>query len=439
MLFIKQKSPILFNMTKTLNNDIKSIVQRQRLDTLDRGVFNAVAREATQRLVDVLDSSLVKAILGPRRSGKSTLALLALRNKRFGYINLEDELIPSAIDGDELVAAIDAVYGDVDYYLFDEIQNLERWEQFINRIHRQRKNIIITGSNSKLLSDELASALTGRHIAIQLLPLSYKELSDAKELQPNLDFERYLVQGGFPDVVLHNENYRNYLRSLWDSVVLKDILKRYRVKNLAGLNGVLSLMIGSMGSRFSARSLERALNGLVSIASIQKFIYYARQAYLAFDLPCFSLKAKLRNKADRKAYLIDNGFYSAMRVGASKDWSKYLENLVFIELLRRGFEPGLDLFYYLTASGYEVDFLLRRGHTNIELVQVSWDLSSQKTLQREVRSLIQASKELNLKSLTVITRALEREISSDGLVIRVVPIEKWLTQDVGSNRIGPNY
>lgn len=416
-------------MSAIINVDLKSIVQRQKREVVASNLTGAIEREAIKKLTATLDSSLVKAILGPRRSGKSTLALLALQGKKFGYLNLEDELIPSSLDGDEIIEAIDAVYGDVDYYLLDEIQNLDRWEKFVNRIHRQRKNLIITGSNSRLLSEELASSLTGRHISIQLLPLSFKELLTAyghRETKPI--FDRYLKEGGFPDVVLHNENYQNYLKALWDSVILKDILKRHKIKNIVGLNSVLSLLLTSMSSKFSGRSIERALNGSVSIASIQKFIRYARQAYLVFDLTCFSLKARQRINTDRKAYLVDNGFFSAIRVSASEDYSKYLENLVFIELLRRGFEPSLDLFYYMSSEGYEVDFLLRRGHKNTELIQVSWDISAQKSLQREVRSLLKAAAELKVNRLTIITRNEERTLDTDGTQIDVIPIENWLLE-----------
>lgn len=378
---------------------------------------------------EALGSSLVKVIAGPRRSGKSTLGFQLLQDRSFAYLNFEDDsLYKYDINSDELIEALEGVYGKTEFLFFDEIQNFPQWESFINKLHRRGRNIVITGSNSRLLSRELGSALTGRHLLFELLPFSFPEilagLPNEKASDAEL-FERYLVWGGFPEVVLAGVDPASYLKTLFDSVVLRDIVTRHRIRSSTALHDLLSLMINNAAARFSARCLERTL-GSLSTATIQKFIAYSRDAYLMQDLQPYSFKTKLRVKADRKIYAFDNGFVSANSQPASSNISRLLENLVFVELTRRGFRANIDLFYYQTGSGTEIDFLLRKGSKNLELVQVSQDLSALKTRERELRALYQAAQELNVKTLTIVTINTEEIIQESGIEVQVVPCYKWL-------------
>lgn len=380
---------------------------------------------------EALRSSLVKVIAGPRRSGKSTLGFQLLQDKSFAYLNFEDDsFYKHDINSDELVEVLEVVYGKTEFFFFDEIQNFPHWESFINKLHRRGRNIVITGSNSRLLSRELGSALTGRHLLFELLPFSFPEVLAGKQNETSNDaelFERYLVWGGFPEVVLAGVDPASYLKTLFDSVVLRDIVTRHRIRSSTALHDLLSLLINNAAARFSARSLERSL-GSLSTATIQKFISYSREAYVIQDLQPYSFKTKLRVKADRKIYAFDNGFISANSQPASSNISRLLENLVFVELTRRGFRANIDLFYYQTSSGTETDFLLRQGSKNLELVQVSQDLSALKTRERELRALCQAAQELNVKHLTIVTMKTEDVIQEPGMEIRVVPCRKWLQQ-----------
>lgn len=388
-----------------------------------------VPRQLAATLSKALSSRLVKVITGPRRAGKSTLAFQVLAGKRFAYLNFEDDALRGDFSSDELVEAIDAVHGETDFLFFDEIQNYPHWESFINKLHRRERNVLVTGSNSRLLSRELGSALTGRHLSFELLPFSYQEylqgtgtgMADDSEV-----FQRYLIWGGFPEVVLGAVDPASYLRTLFDSVVLRDIVSRHRVRAATSMHDLLHLLMNNAASRFSARSLERSL-GALSTATIQKFIGYCREAYLVQDLQPYFFKPRLRIKADRKLYAYDNGFISARSQPATRNDSRLLENLVFVELVRRGFKPNMDLFYYQTRSGAEVDFLVRRGSENLELIQVTQNLSSLKTREREIRALRQGAEELKSRRLTVITLDTEERVREAGAEINIIPCRKWLT------------
>lgn len=406
---------------------LRNIVRRQKGEIADLYSRDFVERSKTVQLVEQLKSPLIKVVIGPRRAGKSTIVLQALQDERFAYLNFEDESMPEIEDGDLIVDALNSVYGEVDFYFFDEIQNLNRWEQFLNRLHRQGKNIIATGSNAKLLSEELASSLTGRHLEIEVLPLSFKEVSVIKSDQETY-FKEYLIKGGYPEIVYKNANHQSYLETLWDSIILKDIAKRKKVRNISSLTDVLNLSLTTMTSRYSVESLVRALNNDVSAPSVKKFLSYGGEAYLISELNQFSIKPKVRIKSDRKLYCIDNGFYSAKSVTYSDNYGVMLENLVFNELRSRGCKPNLNLFYYQTKSGHEVDFLLRSGHINQELLQVCYSMSSLRTKEREFRALVEASDELALSNLTVVTKDEEGEEKIKGKTINIVPAIKWLTE-----------
>ena len=407
-----------------MNDLIQNVAQSQRLEIESLTARPLIRRTKIEELRKALRTPLIKVISGPRRAGKSTLALQALDNHRFAYLNFEDERLPSDIDGDALVGALDRVYGKVDYYFFDEIQNLLHWEKLLNRLHRLGKNVIVTGSNARLLSLEFGAALTGRYVAVELLPLSLKEIASHEALTSGTVAD-YLKEGGFPEVVMKTAAGTNYLSALWDAIVLKDIVQRHKIRQVTALRNLLTLALTSMGSRYSTDSLTRSLKGEISAPTTKKFLSYASEAFLIFELSLFHPKPRRRLKSDRKAYTVDNGFFSAKHVGVFDDAGKLLENLVFIELMRRGFKPNLDLFYYETKRKQEVDFLVRDGVKNCELLQASYSLGQQKTRDRECRALVQAANELDVSELTIVTMNERKDERYDGKQIRVVPLKEW--------------
>ncbi len=409
-----------------MNDLLVNIVKKQKLEIEKFKEKELIERFAISTLTKNLDSQLIKVILGPRRSGKSTLAMSALVSKQFAYFNFEEDDLPKNTNSNDLVDALKHVYGEIDYYFFDEIHLLPRWEQFLNKLHRNNQNIIVTGSNSNLLSDEFATSLTGRHLCIEIFPFCYKEIFNSASGE--YDIKKYLEYGGFPDVATGKVDYRIYLSTLWDSIILKDIVRKNNIRNVQGLNDTLDLCLAGLCSRFNVDSLSRQLNGDVSSPTIKKFIKYAEEAYLISELQAYNFKPRVRIKSDRKLYTVDNGFYNARTVMSSPNLGILLENAVFNELRIRGYKTNHSLFYYITKSGFEIDFLIRKGHTNIEAIQVAPTLSMLKTREREFRALYEISKELNVNKLTVITLGEEQVETYKDIKIEIVAAKTWFSK-----------
>jgi len=319
--------------------------------------------------------------------------------------------------------------------LFDEIQNLPQWELFVNRLHREGYHLVLTGSNANLLSRELATALTGRHIPIEILPFDFKEFLRAKQYDVSSEhvllpkekgnllslLAQYLESGGYPDVVVKNLDPGEYLNILFDSLLFKDVVKRHRVRFSQQIDNLGSYLINNVSSLYSLRKLSQVLD-FRSGVTLEKYVSYLIEAYLFFSLHRYSHKAGERLKSPKKIYAVDNGFISAKAVQRSPDTGKLFENLVFIELVKRGFEPNRNLFYYKTRNDREVDFVLRQGTKIIELVQAAYALNTPDIEQREIKSLIEASQELSVSQLTLLTWNEKRTIKKEGLTIHVVPI-----------------
>jgi predicted AAA+ superfamily ATPase len=387
-------------------------------------------------------SDLIKVILGPRRAGKSVFAFLLLKDKDFAYFNFDDESAPGdeKIDLDELMAELKHAYGDTTYILFDEIQNLPKWELFVNRLHRAGYNLVITGSNAQMLSRELATHLTGRHVPIEILPFDFKEILCAKDYTYDHDtllvpgekgrlltlVAQYLTNGGYPEVVTKDLDPRGYLDILFDAVLFKDVVKRHNVRFPEQIGNLGSYLMNNFASLYSPKRLANLL-GFKSQVTLENYLTYFTEAYLVFSLRRYSTKVSQRLRAPKKTYVVDTGFITAKAVQHSPNTGKLMENLVFTELVKRGKEPNRDLFYFTTKNGREVDFVVKDGYLATELIQVCYDLSSPDVEEREMRALFEAGKELDVVNLTILTWNDRREMEKDGMIIQVIPLWKWLT------------
>lgn len=423
-----------------MNNVIYNALLHQRQEIHNLTSKYSITRHLESNLRTALQSNLIKVITGPRRAGKSLLALRCLKDTHFGYVNFEDNTLPINVDTDQLIESIDSIYEKPKIIFFDEIQILPRWEQFLNKLHRRGYNIVVTGSNSHLLSGEFSSSLTGRHIALELLPLSFSEFitepqymrsaptNNGAILKQKL-FEQYWQRGGFPEVSLGKEDPQEYLSLLLNSIIFKDIVQRFKLRNPQAIVSFLSLMMEEPTARFSANNIQKALPApSLSVTSILKYIDMAINAYLLFELQPFFAKPRKRIKADRKLYVIDHALAAVRNVGISDKLGATLENIIFIELVRRGYVPNEKLFYLQTPKGREVDFLVKQDRGTIHLIQVSYDLSSLKTLDRELSALTEAAQLTGAKQLTIITRNEQRKINHDGFDIDVIPAYRWLTE-----------
>jgi len=388
------------------------------------------------KLID-LDKPINKVIIGPRRAGKSFFALHEIsKMARFGYLNFDDEVLYKVEDYNLLLEAAKTVYSNPKILLLDEIQNLKNWELFVNRLQRQNFNLIITGSNSKLLSRELATHLTGRYLPFIIFPFSYAEylkffgheLTSAEKIARFTDYSR---KGGFPEPLVKNLDYKNYLNTLYDSLLYKDVTLRYNLKSAKALQDLASFLIANVGNLISYGHLAR-LTQIRSPHTIIKYIQYLEEAFLFFTVNAFSYKMREQVKSPKKIYVIDNGFSHAKSAIFSPNTGKMFENLVAIELKKRSLQGQNDFFYYRNPQGYEVDFVIKEGPRIQQLIQVSYDLSNEKTKKREIRALLYAAKHLSCEELIVLTDSYEGKEDADwfGLKgrIRFSPLWKWLLE-----------
>jgi len=388
---------------------------------------------------EYLSTGLIKLITGPRRAGKSVWSLQLLKDENFAYLNFDDDLLLKHFDENAVIQSLNEIYPGFRYLLLDEIQNLPDWELWINKLHRRGVNLIITGSNAKLLSGEMATSLTGRFVLIEIYPFSFAEVLSfhrikipaQSDLTPGergkiLSYlNSYLLNGGFPEIVLNPSVVKNYLSALFDSVLLKDIMKRFRIRQAQQLYDLSNYLLSNYTNPHSFSQLKEGLN-FNSVATTQKFTRYLSESYLFVVLSRYSVKIKKQQKSPGKFYVIDNGFIKARSFEVSPNHGRLLENVVFIELLRRQFKPGLDLFYYHTRNNREVDFICRRGHKVENMIQVCYDITNQKTLKREIAALGEASAELACHNLLLITWDKEGVIEYKESNIRLVPAWIWL-------------
>lgn len=416
-----------------LKNLIKELIFKQNQEKEALSHLGFVERTKVAKGSEWMSSPLVKVVLGPRRAGKSVFSLMLLKGKPFLYFNFDDPaLLGEKLNLYEFVDELHKFYGDTKFVLFDEIQNLKGWELFANRLHRQGYNLILTGSNANLLSLELATHLTGRHIPIEIFPFDFQEFLKAKNFS-QFDqksellklLEQYMVFGGFPEVVIKNQHPRGYLDVLFDALLFKDVVKRHKVRFSAHMERLGAYLINNVSNQYSFRKLANVLK-FKSNVTLERYLKYLEEAYVVFFLSGFSAKAGERLRSPKKIYTVDNGFVASKAVQHSLDNGKLLENLVFTELVKNGFEPNRELFYYKTRNGKEVDFAIRNGYETSELIQVCYDLRNSDVEQREIKALAEASEELKVFKLTLLTWDEEREVKKEGKVIKFEPVWKWL-------------
>lgn len=414
---------------------MKTILQNQRKERDELLSRPYLERRSNQDMDLLLNSHLIKLITGPRRVGKSTQALLMLRNRNFAYLNFDSQQLLDAWDAGLVMRMLDDVYPGYEYLLLDEVQNLEAWDLWVSELYRLGKNLVITGSNAKMLSSEMATALTGKYLKVEMLPFSLEEFFDwnkldLSKLNPEQQadasalMDDYLRNGGYPEVVASRQLTRTYLDTLFDSIVWKDVAKRHSVRNVTDLNDLALYLVSNFCNPISANELTEEL-GFSSVNTTKKFMDYLHEPYLFYYLPRYNNKLKLMKKAPRKVYVVDNGFVAAKAFSLSDNLGRLLENQVFVELLRQGYDTDKTMFYYRSRNDKEVDFVLRKGTHIEQLVQVCYDMSNAKTEKREVDSIIECAAELNCSNLAIVSNNEERTIEKDGYRIDVVPVAKW--------------
>ncbi|MFI3291213.1 MAG: ATP-binding protein [Opitutales bacterium] len=334
---------------------------------------------------------------------------------------------------DKVLEALYIVYGDFKYLFLDEIQNIKGWNLFVSRLLRQKIHLLITGSNAKLLSSELSTYLTGRYNAIELFPFSFKEylefsninakgLSTKEIAFKKRAFEKYLIDGGFPEV-FNIRDSKSYIKQLVDSIITVDIKKRFKIRYIDALVKIKNYMIANFAKETNYKALAKSFE-LGSQHTAQNYVNYLRQSYLLVGLNKFSYKAKERVRKE-KMYLIDPSLVNGQENNLSSEnlgWK--LENVVFLELLRRKKYDDFDIYYYNNA--YEIDFVLCKGINAIELIQVSLNIEDPKTFKREKSALVKACRDLKCDKLSLITFGENEVHNIDNLQISEQNAIDWL-------------
>jgi len=386
------------------------------------------------------DTKMAQVVIGVRRSGKSTLChkVLLEHGIRYGYVNLDDDRLADmkTEDLNTVLSCIYQLYGtDIPYLVLDEIQDVDGWYLFVNRLLRTDLHIFVTGSNAKLLSGELATHLTGRYNEIHLYPFSFSEFCqyhqiDTQGITTKADADRkrafmeYIHNGGFPEMQ-GLRNKRAYVQSLIEAILRKDIKKRFKIRNIEALRKLAHHLINNACQEVNYDELS----GLLGIAdkTVKKYVDYLSQAFLIQLLTRHSFKSKERIR-NQKAYIVDTGLQGNRdNVLAPENLGWRLENVVYIELLRRHAHDFLDVYYYKPAPrAKEIDFIVCDQNKTVELIQVAYEIDSHKAYDREISSLVKASNALSCNRLTLIAFSPTRNVEIEGKTIHIVSALEWL-------------
>jgi len=349
-------------------------------------------------------------------------------------VNFDDERLTVTEDYDEIINAVNTVYDNPRYLLFDEIQNLPRWELFVNRLQRQGLRLLITGSNANLLSSELATHLTGRHTSLVLFPFSFAEYlktvgGEQTEAEKMAALDIYVEHGGYPEPLLKKIDRQNYLRTLLQSTLYKDIVKRYRIRSVQGIEDLALYLMSNLAGEYSYNALA-GVTRCRSVHTIDKYIRYLQEAYLVFSIPRFSFKVKNQIGQNKKIYCTDNGLAVSAGFRFSPDRGALYENLVAISLKKEELSGRISLFYWKSPQNEEVDFVVKEGLRIKRLIQVCSDISNPKTLNREMRALIKASRELHCDELLLLNNRENRtetfKWQNVERAVKIMPLYQWL-------------
>ena len=414
---------------------------------LDLGIKR---RAYVDKIMGILRDTEVVAEVGIRRCGKSFVARQVLNEFIFeGYdinstliINLSDERWST--DSAGLLNEIFDVYKrelrpkQKPLIVIDEAQQLHGWEKFVRGMsERLAAKFIITGSSSALLSSEFATLLSGRHVVMNIAPFDFREfllfkginidslLGAAQNIEKiDTEIEEYTKNGGFP-AVIPAKNKDELLLSYLDTIIVKDVSMRYKIRVADKLRVLIKFYIANAASSTTFNSISKFLG--LPLKTVQRFSEYLSNAYIIFFVNRFSSSIKEQENSPRKVYVIDNGLVSAISENRSDIKGKLIENMVAIELLRRSYESRKTKIYYWKSknNSKEVDFLVKSG-TKLEILQVAYSLDKLETQKREIGSLLSCAKELSLKAGKIITLKDERSETIGGIKILYVPLWKWL-------------
>ena len=389
-----------------------------------------------ERLVD-LNSPQAQVVIGVRRSGKSTLCLQTLADAGvvFAYVDFDDERLVDieANQLNDILEVLYKIYGDFKYIFLDEIQNIKQWPLFVNRLLRTKMHVVLTGSNAKLLSNDLATHLTGRSSEIALYPFSFAEYCRIKGINTKLystraiaaqrsAFDDYTKQGGFPEL-LQVRDGRKYISNLVNNILKRDIEQRYKIAYPAQFENMAHHLLNTSPCIVSTKDLVELFD-FKSPHTVQNYIKYLKEAYILIGVKKFSSKSKLRIIGE-KLYAIDVAMMNQRDnafAGENLGWR--LETIVLLHLIRKCKNEGWDVYYLNDRSG-ECDFVVCDGNRVLQCIKVSYDISSEKTRKREINGLLLAHRQTKCENLLLLTDHQYEELEIDGLHIHIKPVYEW--------------
>jgi predicted AAA+ superfamily ATPase len=358
----------------------------------------------------------ITIITGIRRCGKSTLMhqLMLSLKQDYAYFNFEDPRI-FGFDVNDF-SKLDAIFGDQQFYFFDEIQNIENWELFVRKLHDRGKTVCITGSNASLLSKELGTRLTGRNIQQELFPFDFTEFCGYLELEKNFDsVTQYLELGGFPSYLKNRQI--NYLQQLFRDILFRDIIARYSIRNAKIVEGIALFLISNVGKEYSLNGIKNSF-GVGSTNSVSDYVAWLEDSYLLFSLPRFSWSLKTIAVNPRKIYTIDTGFAQANSLSFTEDKGRLFENMVYLKLRK----SGKELFYFREKG--ECDFVVKEKNKITELVQACYVLTTD-NLQRELNGVKEAMDFFDLNEGIIVTLKQTDLFILEGKKVHVVAAMNW--------------
>lgn len=359
-------------------------------------------------------------LTGVRRSGKSTLMKqLMQHHASVNYFNFEDSRAAGFEVSDFLIVEelFTEISGTPQIMFFDEIQNIIGWERYVRDAIDRKKTVVITGSNARLLSKELGTKLTGRHLDFEVFPFSYGEFLSYFKLQAGPEsFSSFISKGGFPGFL--NMGKKEMLSTLVSDILVSDIFTRYNLRNQEVYRMIVQFLLSNTGKEVSFNKLKNTFE-VGSASSVMEFMNHLMDAYLIFLLPKYATSLKVQAKNPRKVYGIDQGLVNFSSVSGSPDLGRLLENTVYLNLRR----SQKEIWYFKDKK--ECDFICREEKNKYSAIQVTWQLGFQNE-KREIEGLLEAMDQLNLTDGTIITFDQEDKVVKDGKTIKLIPGWKWM-------------
>ncbi len=416
-------------------NQIKELIEEQKQEF--EWEIQTIRRQKLEEMDSYSKIPHIVVITGLRRAGKSTL-LKQIKKRYYPqeniyYMNFEDERLLDFKVGDfnALYESFLEISKESKVFFFDEIQNIPNWEAFVRRMYDRGFKFYITCSNSSLMSRELGTKLTGRHVKLELYPFSFKELIISKGIETEKEFylteerarikrefSKYLENGGIPEYYKYGN--KDIIRNLYDNILYRDIIVRYGVKDENAIRSLAYYLITNPGTELSYNRLKNVL-GIGSQTTVKNYIDHLENSYLIFTINAFDYSLKKQIYSKKKVYVIDTGLMNILAFKFSKDTGKILENIVFLELKNRGH----DIYYHVDKNECDL-ILMEKGHI-IKAIQVTQRMERSNE-KREISGLLEAMEKYGLKEGLILTEDTQDTLEIDGRIISVRPVWKWLLE-----------